>query len=168
MRKTFKPEHCTRSLIIPPEIVGKTELKNADSIDAYGTDAALLLMDEAMTPMEMVKTADMLHTAVMDLVDRLAGIGQTAADFSVEVHYTPDSVSITIPKPLFENAGIPLNTPLTVDVDEGEIYITEAFDGEDDDPLEHVPEYLKDVLGDRGLPPGLLGCLLRMEEKFHE
>ena len=83
MKKTIEIKQNADALVIPAEIVSRTSLLEAGDIDAYGTNAALLLLGQEMTPMEIVQAADMLHNAVRGLCDRLKNICQAVQDCSI-------------------------------------------------------------------------------------
>ncbi len=174
MKKTIEIKQNADALVIPAEIVSRTSLLEAGDIDAYGTNAALLLLGQEMTPMEIVQAADMLHNAVRGLCDRLKNICQAVQDCSIHVEYAPDGVHISLSKALLESAGFCMNTLLDIDIDDGELYIHQACEedeeneGEEDDPLEQAPDFLLNIMEDRGVSLDTLGYVLQMEEKFRE
>ncbi len=171
MRKIIEIKQNTDTLVIPAEIVSRTALLKAGDIDAYGTDAALLLLGQEMTPMEIVRAADMLHSAVRGLCDRLKSICQAVPDLNIQVEYSPDGIDIHLPKDVLESAGFRPHTLLDIDIDEGELYIHQTDEGiwdDEEDPLEQTPDFILDVLEDRGVSLDTLARVLQMEEKFHE
>ena len=85
-----------------------------------------------------------------------------------------DGVHISLSKALLESAGFCMNTLLDIDIDDGELYIHQACEedeeneGEEDDPLEQAPDFLLNIMEDRGVSLDTLGYVLQMEEKFRE
>lgn len=171
MKKTIEVKKNKDSLVIPAEIVSRTSLLESGDVDACGTDAALLLLGQEMTPMEIVRAADMLHSAVRGLCGRLKNICQAVHDLSIQVEHSPDGVDIHLPKGLLESAGFHTDTPLDIDIGDGEMYIChadEGYAGGEEDPLEQTPDFLLDIMEDRGISLDTLACVLQMEERFGE
>lgn len=171
MKKTIEIKQNTDALVIPAEIVKQTSLLDAGSIDAYGTDAALLLLKQILTPMEIVRAADMLHSAVRGMCDVLKDICQRVQNLGIHVEYSPDGIDIHLPKGLLEITGFNADTSLDFDIGDGEIYICQTCEGDADseeDPLEHTPDFLLNIMKDQGVPMETLACVLQMEELFHE
>lgn len=158
MKTEMKPNSMKKGLELPPELLEKTTLKDAKRITVYGNECGVVMMNEAMTAMQIIRTVDMLNTVTLGLIMRL----ENAARLHEE-----RCRKIAVPEELLDLAGIPRKAPLRICADEGEIYITVA-DEEDDDPVDALPSFLRDLLDDRELDFGALRCLLESEELIHE
>ncbi len=158
MKTEMKPNSMKKGLELPPELLEKTTLKDAKRITVYGNECSVVMMNEAMTAMQIIRTVDMLNTVTLGLIMRL----ENAARLHEE-----RCRKIAVPEELLDLAGIPRKAPLRICADEGEIYITVA-DEEDDDPVDALPSFLRDLLDDRDLDFGALRCLLESEEPIHE
>ena len=158
MKTEMKPNSMKKGLELPSELLEKTTLKDAKRITVYGNECGVVMMNEAMTAMQIIRTVDMLNTVTLGLIMRL----ENAARLHEE-----RCRKITVPEELLDLAGIPRKAPLRICADEGEIYITVA-DEEDDDPVDALPSFLRDLLDDRELDFGALRCLLESEELIHE
>jgi bifunctional DNA-binding transcriptional regulator/antitoxin component of YhaV-PrlF toxin-antitoxin module len=144
-------------LHIPEEVLEKTSLKNAESISVYTNECSIVMMDEAMTALQIIRTVDMLNTVATGLIMRL----ETAAR-----QHEEKCRRINIPEELLEMSGIPKGAPLDICVREGELYISVLED--EDDPAEALPSYLRDIFDDSSLDFGVLRHLLESEEIIHE
>lgn len=158
MKTEMKPNSMKKGLELPPELLEKTTLKDAKRITVYGNECGVVMMNEAMTAMQIIRTVDMLNTVTLGLIMRL----ENAARLHEE-----RCRKIAVPEELLDLAGIPRKAPLRICADEGEIYITVA-DEEDDDPVDALPSFLRDLLDDCELDFGALRCLLESEELIHE
>lgn len=158
MKTEMKPNSMKKGLELPPELLEKTTLKDAKRITVYGNECGVVMMNEAMTAMQIIRTVDMLNTVTLGLIMRL----ENAARLHEE-----RCRKIAVPEELLDLAGIPRKAPLRICADEGEIYITVA-DEEDDDPVDALPSFLRDLLDDRELDFDALRCLLESEELIHE
>ena len=158
MKTEMKPNSMKKGLELPPELLEKTTLKDAKRITVYGNECGVVMMNEAMTAMQIIRTVDMLNTVTLGLIMRL----ENAARLHEE-----RCRKIAVPEELLDLAGIPRKAPLCICADEGEIYITVA-DEEDDDPVDALPSFLRDLLDDCELDFGALRCLLESEELIHE
>lgn len=158
MKTEMKPNSMKKGLELPPELLEKTTLKDAKRITVYGNECGVVMMNEAMTAMQIIRTVDMLNTVTLGLIMRL----ENAARLHEE-----RCRKIAVPEELLDLAGIPRKAPLRICADEGEIYITVA-DEDDDDPVDALPSFLRDLLDDRELDFGALRCLLESEELIHE
>ena len=158
MKTEMKPNSMKKGLELPPELLEKTTLKDAKRITVYGNECGVVMMNEAMTAMQIIRTVDMLNTVTLGLIMRL----ENAARLHEE-----RCRKIAVPEELLDLAGIPRKAPLRICADEGEIYITVA-DEEGDDPVDALPSFLRDLLDDSELDFGALRCLLESEELIHE
>lgn len=158
MKTEMKPNSMKKGLELPPELLEKTTLKDAKRITVYGNECGVVMMNEAMTAMQIIRTVDMLNTVTLGLIMRL----ENAARLHEE-----RCRKIAVPEELLDLAGIPRKAPLRICADEGEIYITVA-DEDDDDPVDALPSFLRDLLDDCELDFGALRCLLESEELIHE
>ena len=158
MKTEMKPNSMKKGLELPPELLEKTTLKDAKRITVYGNECGVVMMNEAMTAMQIIRTVDMLNTVTLGLIMRL----ENAARLHEE-----RCRKIAVPEELLDLAGIPRKAPLRICAEEGEIYITVA-DEEDDDPVDALPSFLRDLLDDCELDFGALRCLLESEELIHE
>ena len=158
MKTEMKPNSMKKGLELPSELLEKTTLKDAERITVYGNESAVVMMNEAMTAMQIIRTVDMLNTVTLGLIMRL----ENAARLHEE-----RCRKIAVPEELLDLAGIPRKAPLRICADEGEIYITVA-DEEDDDPADALPSFLRDLFDDSELDFGALRCLLESEELIHE
>ena len=158
MKTEMKPNSMKKGLELPPELLEKTTLKDAKRITVYGNECGVVMMNEAMTAMQIIRAVDMLNTVTLGLIMRL----ENAARLHEE-----RCRKIAVPEELLDLAGIPRKAPLRICADEGEIYITVA-DEDDDDPVDALPSFLRDLLDDRELDFGALRCLLESEELIHE
>lgn len=156
MKIEFAHSPITKGLYIPSEISDKTSLKDADRIDAYACNSAVLLLDKKMTPWQLVKAVDMLNTVATSLIMRLE---KAARD------YEESCRQISVPEELLKLADIPFGAPLDISAGDGEIYISVA---EEDDPLEHLPRFLREFLDDEDLDSEALRLFLNSEESVHE
>lgn len=157
MKIEFAPSPITKGLYIPPELSDKTSLKDADSIDAYACDSVILLLDKKMNPWQFVKAVDMLNTVATSLIMRLE---KAARD------YEESCRQISVPEELLKLAGIPFGAPLDISAGDGEIYIT--ISDEEDDPLEHLPRFLREFFDDEDLDSAALSLFLNSEESIYE
>ncbi len=157
MKITIKPQFTDEGLCIPNKIVKKTSLPNAEKATLYANDAGLLLLNEALTAWQIIKTVDMLNTAATSLIMRLEN--------AVREH-EERCRRVNIPEGLLQAAGIPKNAPLTIEADDGEIYITVA--SEDEDLTETLPAFLVELFSDCKLDFAVLRCLLESEEPADE
>ena len=158
MKTEMKPNSMKKGLELPSELLEKTTLKDTERITVYGNECGVVMMNEAMTAMQIIRTVDMLNTVTLGLIMRL----ENAARLHEE-----RCRKIAVPEELLDLAGIPRKAPLRICADEGEIYITVA-DEEDDDPVDALPSFLRDLLDDCELDFGALRCLLESEELIHE
>lgn len=158
MKTEMKPNSMKKGLELPPELLEKTTLKDAKRITVYGNECGVVMMNEAMTAMQIIRTVDMLNTVTLGLIMRL----ENAARLHEE-----RCRKIAVPEELLDLAGIPRKAPLRICAEEGEIYITVA-DEDDDDPVDALPSFLRDLLDDCELDFGALRCLLESEELIHE
>ena len=158
MKTEMKPNSMKKGLELPPELLEKTTLKDAKRITVYGNECGVVMMNEAMTAMQIIRTVDMLNTVTLGLIMRL----ENAARLHEE-----RCRKIAVPEELLDLAGIPRKAPLRICAEEGEIYITVA-DEDDDDPVDALPSFLRDLLDDCELDFGVLRCLLESEELIHE
>lgn len=157
MKTKFAPSRINKGLYIPAEISDKTSLKDADSIDVYACDSAILLLDKRLTPWQLVKAVDMLNTVVTELIIRLEKAAHGFED---------NCRQICVPEELLIEAGILFGAPLDILCDDGEIYITVA--DEEDDALEHLPRFLYEFLDDEGLNHNALRLFMNSEEAIYE
>lgn len=158
MKTEMKPNSMKKGLELPSELLEKTTLKDAKRITVYGNECGVVMMNEAMTAMQIIRTVDMLNTVTLGLIMRL----ENAARLHEE-----RCRKIAVPEELLDLAGIPRKAPLHICAEEGEIYITVA-DEDDDDPVDALPSFLRDLLDDCELDFGALRCLLESEELIHE
>ena len=158
MKTEMKPNSMKKGLELPSELLEKTTLKDAKRITVYGNECGVVMMNEAMSAMQIIRTVDMLNTVTLGLIMRL----ENAARLHEE-----RCRKIAVPEELLDLAGIPRKAPLRICADEGEIYITVA-DEDDDDPVDALPSFLRDLLDDCELDFGALRCLLESEELIHE
>ena len=150
----------TEGLYIPPELMSEAGLENADDLCAFTAKNALLLLNDEMTPRQLVGAIKMLRDVGMVLINRLAS---EARD------YQQECVPIFVPRAVMEASGIPKGAPLDILADEGEIYIAEALvECEEDEPLYGVPSFLQDILRDQGLNLDVLGLFLGGEDEDDE
>ena len=147
-------------LYISPIIVAEAGLENTDNISIYTTKNALLLVDDDMTPRQLVRVINMLRDVGLERINWLAN---DARD------YQRECVPVYIPRDVMEAAGIPKGAPLDILADEGEIYIAEALvECEEDEPLYGVPPFLQDILTDRGVDLNVLSHFLGGEDEDDE
>lgn len=158
MKTEMKPNSMKKGLELPSELLEKTTLKDAERITVYGNECGVVMMNEAMTAMQIIRTVDMLNTVTLGLIMRLENAAR---------RHEERCRKINVPEQLLDLAGIPRKAPLRICADEGEIYITVA-DEEDDDPVDALPSFLRDLLDDCELDFGALRCLLESEELIHE
>ena len=158
MKTEMKPNSMKTGLELPSELLEKTTLKDAKRITVYGNECGVVMMNEAMTAMQIIRAVDMLNTVTLGLIMRL----ENAARLHEE-----RCRKIAVPEELLDLAGIPRKAPLRICAEEGEIYITVA-DEDDDDPVDALPSFLRDLLDDCELDFGALRCLLESEELIHE
>lgn len=157
MKIEFAHSPITKGLYISPELSDKTSLKDADSIDVYACNSAILLLDKKMKPWQFVEAIDMLNTVATSLIMRLKNAARD---------YEESCRQISVPEELLKLAGIPFGAPLDIMCDEGEIYIT--ISDEEDDPLEHLPRFLREFFDDEDLDSEALRLFLNSEESVHE
>lgn len=105
MKITIKPQLSDEGLCIPTKIVRKTSLPSMEKATLYANDAGLLLLNEALTAWQIIKTVDMLNTAATSLIMRL--------EDAVREH-EERCRRVNIPEGLLQAAGIPKNAPLTI------------------------------------------------------
>ena len=157
MKTEFKPKITVKGFQLPDEIVEDTTLKEADTIDFYSNCSSILMLDRQMTARQIIKTVDMLNTAATSLIMRLENAAR---------EHEEKCRRVNIPEELLQAAGIPKNAPLSIEADDGEIYITVA--SEDEDLTETLPSFLVDLFSDCKLDFAALRFLLDSEEPFHE
>ena len=158
MKTEMKPNSMKTGLELPSELLEKTTLKDAKRITVYGNECGVVMMNEAMTAMQIIRTVDMLNTVTLGLIMRLENAARLHEDRCRK---------IAVPEELLDLAGISRKAPLRICAEEGEIYITVA-DEDDDDPVDALPSFLRDLLDDCELDFGALRCLLESEELIHE
>ena len=171
MKTSFKPIPADNGLHIPQEFTDKTGLKDAADVDLLCNEGFLLLLDSGLTPMQMAEALQMFDAATRNLITRLELAARKVEKECVQIVHGPDHVHIIFPNSLLAIAGFSPYANLEVEMCNGEIYIseeTESAAGEDDDPLDHVPEYLIKHLAGRGLDLDVLARLFEREEKFYE
>ena len=159
MKKETEANVTKAGLHIPAEILEDTTLKDAEKINVYGNESSFVMMNEAMTAMQIIRTVDMLNTVAAGLLMRLEN--------AVRRH-EENCRQIIIPEQLLELAGIPGQAPLRICADEGEINITVAEDADDDDPADALPSFLRELFEGSDLDFGALRWLLESEELIHE
>lgn len=157
MKITIKPRITEKGLCISNKIIRKTSLANAEKATLYANDAGLLLLNEALTAWQIIKTVEMLNTAATSLIMRL----ENAAE-----EYEEKCRRVNIPEGLLQAAGIPKNAPLSIEADDGEIYIAVASEGED--LTETLPPFLVELFSGCKLDFAALRCLLESEEPILE
>lgn len=157
MKTEFKPKIAVKGFCLPDEIVEDTTLKKADTIDFYSNSSSILMLDRQMTAWQIIKTVEMLNTAATSLIMRL----ENAAE-----EHEAKCRCVNIPEELLQAAGIPKNAPLSIEADDGEIYITVASEGED--LTETLPSFLVELFSDSKLDFAALRFLLDSEEPIHE
>ena len=114
-------------------------------------------MNEALTAWQIIKTVDMLNTVATSLIMRLENAAR---------EHEERCRRICVPEELLEMAGIPKSAPLTIEADDGEIYITVA--AEDEDLTETLPAFLVELFSDCKLDFAALRCLLESEDPADE
>ena len=157
MKTEFKPKIAVKGFHLPDEIVEDTTLKEADTIDFYSNCSSILMLDRQMTARQIIKTVDMLNTAATSLIMRLENAAR---------EHEEKCRRVNIPEELLQAAGIPKNAPLSIEADDGEIYITVA--SEDEDLTETLPSFLVDLFSDCKLDFAALRFLFDSEEPSHE
>lgn len=157
MKITIKPQLSDEGLCIPNKIVRKTTLANAEKAFLYANEAGVLLLNEALTAWQIIKTVDMLNTVATSLIMRLENAAR---------EHEERCRRICVPEELLKMAGIPKGAPLSIETGDGEIFISVA--DEEDDPAERLPSFLRDLLEDSHLDFGALRFLLNGEEPIHE
>ncbi|MBQ5977268.1 MAG: hypothetical protein IJL51_03950 [Oscillospiraceae bacterium] len=157
MKITIKPQFADEGLCIPNKIVRKTTQANAEKAILYANDAGVLLLNEALTAWQIIKTVDMLNTVATSLIMRLENAAR---------EHEERCRRICVPEELLEMAGIPKSAPLTIEADDGEIYITVA--AEDEDLTETLPAFLVELFSDCKLDFAALRCLLESEDPADE
>lgn len=147
-------------LYIPTVLLAEAGLETADDLSAFTAKNGLLLLNDEMTPRQLVGVIKMLRDVGLDLINRLAN---EARD------YQQECVPIFVPRAVMEASGIPKGAPLDILADEGEIYIAEALvECEEDEPLYGVPSFLQDILRDQGLNLDVLSHFLGGEDEDDE
>lgn len=157
MKTEFKPKIAVKGFHLPDEIVEDTTLKEADTIDFYSNSSSVLMLDRQMTLRQIISTVDMLNSVATTLILRLKSIAK---------EHEAKCRRVNIPEELLQAAGIPKNAPLTIEADDGEIYITVA--AEDEDLTETLPAFLVELVSDCKLDFAALRCLLESEEPADE
>lgn len=157
MKTEFKPKIAVKGFHLPDEIVEDTTLKEADTIDFYSNSSSILMLDRQMTLRQIISTVDMLNSVATTLILRLKSIAK---------EHEAKCRRVNIPEELLQAAGIPKNAPLTIEADDGEIYITVA--SEDEDLTETLPSFLVDLFSDCKLDFSALRCLLESEDSADE
>ena len=157
MKITIKPRITEKGLCISNKIVRKTSLAKAEKATLYANDAGLLILNEALTAWQIIKTVEMLNIAATSLIMRLENASE---------EHEAKCRRVNIPEELLRAAGIPKNAPLTIEADDGEIYIAVASEGED--LTETLPSFLVELFSDCKLDFAALRFLLDSEEPIHE
>lgn len=157
MKTEMKPNSMKKGLRLPDELLEKTTLKNAEKITVYGNESGVVMMNEAMTAWQIIRTVDMLNTVATGLIMRLENAAR---------QHEEKCRRINIPEELLEMSGIPKGAPLDICVGEGELYISVLDD--EDDPAEVLPSFLRDIFDDSSLDFGVLRHMLESEEIIHE
>ncbi len=157
MKTEFKPKIAVKGFCLPDKIVEDTTLKEADTIDFYSNRSSILMLDRQMTARQIISTVDMLNSVATTLILRLKSIAK---------EYEEKCRRVNIPEELLQAARIPKNAPLTIEADDGEIYITVA--SEDEDLTETLPSFLVDLFSDCKLDFSALRFLFDSEEPIHE
>ena len=157
MKTEMKPNSMKKGLRLPDELLEKTTLKNAEKITVYGNESGVVMMNEAMTAWQIIRTVDMLNTVATGLIMRLENAAR---------QHEEKCRRINIPEELLEMSGIPKGAPLDICVGEGELNISVLDD--EDDPAEVLPSFLRDIFDDSSLDFGVLRHMLESEEIIHE
>lgn len=157
MKTEFKPKIAVKGFYLPNEIVEDTTLKEADTIDFYSNSSSILMLNRQMTLRQIISTVDMLNSVATALILRLKDVAK---------EHEAKCRRVNIPEELLRAAGIPKNAPLTIEADDGEIYITVASEGED--LTETLPSFLVELFSDCKLDFAALRCLLESEEPADE
>ena len=157
MKTEFKPKIAVKGFHLPDEIVEDTMLKEADTIDFYSNCSSILMLNRQMTARQIISTVDMLNSVATTLILRLKSIAK---------EHEAKCRRVNIPEELLQAAGIPKNAPLTIEADDGEIYITVA--SEDENLTEKLPSFLVDLFSDCKLDFAALRFLFDSEEPIHE
>ena len=172
MKTEMKPNSMKKGLELPSELLEKTTLKDAKRITVYGNECGVVMMNEAMTAMQIIRTVDMLNTVTLGLIRTVDMLNTVTLGLIMRLEnaarlHEERCRKIAVPEELLDLAGIPRKAPLHICAEEGEIYITVA-DEDDDDPVDALPSFLRDLLDDCELDFGALRCLLESEELIHE
>ena len=157
MKTEIKPKIAVKGFYIPDEIAEETTLKEADTIDFYSNSSSILMLDRQMTARQIISTVDMLNSVATSLIVRLK---------SAAKEHERKCRRVNIPEELLQAAGIPKNAPLTIEADDGEIYISIA--SEDEDLTETLPPFLVDLFSDCNLDFAALRSLLDSEDPADE
>ena len=157
MKTEIKPKIAVKGFYLPDEIVDDTTLKEADTIDFYSNSSSILMLDRQMTARQIISTVDMLNSVATSLIIRLK---------SAAKKHEEKGRRVNIPEELLQAAGIPKDAPLTIEADDGEIYISIA--SEDEDLTETLPSFLVDLFSDCNLDFAALRSLLDSEDPADE
>ena len=157
MKNEFKPKIAVKGFYLPDEVVEDTTLKDADTIDFYSNSSSILMLDRQMTARQIISTVKMLNSVATTLILRLKSIAK---------EHEEKCRCVNIPEELLQAAGSPKNALLSIEADDGEIYITVA--SEDEDLTETLPSFLIELFSDCKLDFAALRCLLDSEEPADE
>ena len=80
MKTEMKPNSMKTGLELPSELLEKTTLKDAKRITVYGNECGVVMMNEAMTAMQIIRAVDMLNTVTLGLIMRLENAAKLHED----------------------------------------------------------------------------------------
>lgn len=147
----------TKKLTIPDEIMKQTKLGEAEALRVFGNDGCLILLHKNPTAWEICMASElMIHICGMLGWRLINAVKKQEAKCR----------TVKIPDELLEMSGIPKGAPLDICAGEGEIYISTL--DEEDDPMEALPDFIRDYIAEYKLDINALRHLLESEDQIHE
>lgn len=164
----FKLHHdvTKKTLSIPRAALQLSGLTDAEELTIHTEPGCVLLLRDDLTAAESLKTIQLLSELNVALICQLVQASQAAADMAGGAerdecdHGCCDGLSV--PVELLEEAGIRLDGPLNINVEDGRLVITSS-EPEQDDPLNDLESDFLTMLRHSGV--SLNGLRYLLEDK---
>ncbi len=147
-----------KGLRVRKEILDASGFQKEDALDVHGLDHAVVVLEEAMTAEEMVRTIHSLKDLASDLLVHLAKVCGPCEHCETPCPCLQAEKQVPVPEELLKQAGIPKGAKLDVFAENGRLTISAA----DAPDLRDVPPEMLDLLRQSGV------CLDALEELMIE
>lgn len=115
-----------KGLRVRKEILDASGFQKEDALDVHGLDHAVVVLEEAMTAEEMVRTIHSLKDLASDLLVHLAKVCGPCERCEGGCPCMEEEPRIRLPEDLLKQAGIPQNARLDAVPGDREIIVAEA------------------------------------------